>query len=250
MSIDPISFARRKWLKAMVLMTFIGVVVAGMILIGLYQAFGSKEKYGVIALVVLGYFSYMAIESFVGYIDKKLGPVIEENLSDSRRARKGCVGEDTVYGWLTEALDLGQCAILRNVIFPGVRGDADMVVIGPKGVVVVEVKNYSNPTRFERRAYYYFFKRMSAVLSWYKDPRHQLEDTKNALSRFLANNGLASVSVHGVLAFVSQVSYSQDAGVFVARDKDGIKRYFEDLPENISCTREVCERIKKILEEA
>lgn len=56
--------------------------------------------------------------------------------------RLGQEGEDRVIGIVQQALD-GRWHVFRNIRLPGKpRGDLDLVLVGPAGILVVEVKNY------------------------------------------------------------------------------------------------------------
>jgi hypothetical protein len=67
--------------------------------------------------------------------------------------QQGLEGEEHVVGCLLHTLN-AQWYIFRNVVVPGNKGDIDLVLVGPGGVVAVEVKSYWGNVRVENGRWY------------------------------------------------------------------------------------------------
>ncbi len=67
--------------------------------------------------------------------------------------RRGQQGEIKVARQLRQRLG-GDWTLFRNVQLPGGRGDIDMVLLGPAGLFVLEVKAYAGRYRYRRRRWY------------------------------------------------------------------------------------------------
>lgn len=91
----------------------------------------------VLVIVILGGW---AVASIPDRITKRLEKRIEEH-------HRGQEGEDNVVQLIVQALD-GNWQLFRNICLPGRnKGDLDLVLVGPPGVWVLEVKNYSGKYR-------------------------------------------------------------------------------------------------------
>lgn len=90
--------------------------------------------FGFVVLIVFGPQALMRILN--ARIDRK----IEE-------FRKGQIGEERVLNTIMSTLD-GHWQVFRNLELPGRRqGDIDMVLVGPKGIWVLEIKHYQGVYR-------------------------------------------------------------------------------------------------------
>lgn len=83
---------------------------------------------------------------------------------------------------------------------PGRKFDIDFVVVGAKGVIVVEVKNFTNRVCFENDEY--FQEKDGRRIPLSPDDYLRLEVKKHtfALSKYLALNGFDEVVVKKILA--------------------------------------------------
>jgi len=93
--------------------------------------------------MLLGVFScligqglFNVFNSFLYGIDRKIGI-----------SMAGHEGEQKVFKELSNILD-DRYTVYPNYIIPGHKFDLDFLIVGPKGLIVVEVKNFSNATVF------------------------------------------------------------------------------------------------------
>lgn len=119
---------------------------------------------------------------------------VKNSYQEYKNFRSGREGEDAVADWIISALD-SNWTIFRNLLLPDRKGDIDMVLVGPGGVWVVEVKNYSLATHAGA----------SVVPGTSKDQRASLEaQVKNNarnLQEVLERKGVSIPFVHPAIAF-------------------------------------------------
>lgn len=77
---------------------------------------------------------------------------IFQELDNFRNYRNGREAEERVLEELRAALD-NRWTIFRNLVLPGAKGDIDLVLVGPSGVYVLEVKAYKPTVRINNGAW-------------------------------------------------------------------------------------------------
>ncbi len=159
---------------------------------------------------------------------------------------KGAQGEESV---------ARELALLpaRYVVFHGVRipsrrpgvaeADCDHVVVGPRGVAVVETKNWAGPIEIRDERLWVGGKEPD------RPPLEQVKRAANALAAGLARNDLASVPVRPILVFASDalpVAAQGLQGVRLCR-LDALRRTVgeddtPELPEGVQARIAACVR--------
>ena len=124
---------------------------------------------------------------------------------------QGEIGERTALRDLTNSplLASGEYACVTSCRIPGYEriGDLDIIVAGPMGVVVIEVKNFMRPIRVSGDTW---TAESSHGGSPIKSVSRQLENEVKALSQFLARSD-AQTPVHGLIAINSNAVLQIDA---------------------------------------
>jgi hypothetical protein len=100
---------------------------------------------------------------------------------------RGADEEDLVSARFSATLD-SSWIIVRNVQKKGIKGDIDLVLVGPGGVYAVEVKKWNADLRIEGDTTYFACERRRR--GGYGNPVHQARKNAKALSRFLGSKGL------------------------------------------------------------
>jgi hypothetical protein len=182
------SFAqRRETLFTLLQGAFFGVLLTSLIvwLVSSFRAAGTADPNartlpeivsapgGLIALIIvlIGFVFFIWLANVVAdNINRRLDKQIEQY-------RRGQEGEDNVVQLIVQALD-GNWHLFRNISLPGRnKGDLDLVLVGPPGVWVLEVKNFSGTYR-------------NVGENWqYRNGKHWRNISKN-LSRQAFNNAL------------------------------------------------------------
>lgn len=121
----------------------------------------------------------------------------------------GLAGEERLAAVLSEHLD-DSWSLYQNLLLPDGRGDIDAVLVGPRGVYVLEVKHYSNTHRnhgldWQRRAN----KTWEPIQS---NPSRQAQNNAKRLARFFGKQSIdASVATRVVWASDSALVIEEPA---------------------------------------
>jgi hypothetical protein len=151
-----------------------------------------------------------AVASIPDRVTKRLEKRIEEH-------HRGQEGEDNVVQVIVQALD-GNWHLFRNIQIPGRnRGDLDLVLVGPPGVWVLEVKNFNGNYRNVGGNWYY--KRGKSWRTTLKNPSKQALNNAYRLKNFL-NADRMKVFVHSTIVWANQ-----ESRLFVENPAIAIWRY-------------------------
>lgn len=167
-------------------------------------------------------------------------------------ARKGYEGEKRAYLELIKILDSEKYRIHQNFKLPGAKFDFDFLIIGPKGVVVLEVKNSDNSYIFTEkeaiRVKVSKYSREETKLFGPCDYRNKLIDRCLFLANYLKSIGLSQIKVRKALVFVdSKVEIKGKPKVFIVSNINELANYFSTLNEDRRFSQDFCEKIDKKL---
>lgn len=134
----------------------------------------------IIVLIVMIVGSWLLIKLFMRYMNW-----VDEQIANHR---KGQEGEERVIMLMSQLLD-GNWHLFRNVLLPGrQRADLDAVLVGPTGVWVLEIKNYSHEHRnIGEQWAYRIGNRWKPVRS---SPSRQAKTNAIRLANFLRADGI------------------------------------------------------------
>ncbi len=240
------TYAKRILFRSSSIVVAVLLSILLIVLSGVFFVLSKPEKYGVAIIFLLGYFSCYFIKWAAESIEEILGPILDQQARDFKNAKRGIDGEDTVYGWLKEFFL--EESILRNLTLPNRKFDIDFVIVSSKGMTMIEVKNFSAPVRFEGDEYFQEKDGRKILLSPDDDPRREVRNHAYALSTYLGSVGIEDVRINKVLVFSNGlVSFSGETGVFIARDKEVLKKFFGSIDINPYYSPEVVEKIKTSL---
>ncbi|MDP1620163.1 MAG: nuclease-related domain-containing protein, partial [bacterium] len=151
------------------------------------------------------------------------------------------------YSWLKEVVKKEN--ILRNITLQNTKFDIDLMVIGDKGIIAIEVKNLSNPVCFEDDEYFYEKNGNKALRSPKDDPRFKFKKHIYFLIKYLEKNELGFVKIKKILVFTNgKVSWDGKAGIYIIKDKNSLENYINKLEVDPELTPQVCEKIKTLLD--
>lgn len=131
-------------------------------------------------------------------------------------AWSGKEGEAVVAKILSETLD-NNYTYVKNYLIPNTRiGDIDGLLIGPKGLILIEVKNYQGVFRIAGND---VLRRLRGDIYklYRKSPFKQTERQQEYLAKYLKGKGII-IPIHAVIALVSgKISaISGETGLFIA----------------------------------
>ena len=244
------SYPKKLYIKAIAIIFLIGILFLITTGVSGYFALNDTAKYGAITLVLIGFFFYPLMKRLIDSVDAKIiGPIIDEKKEDARKAKMGFMGEDEVFNWLKEVVNPEN--VLRNIPFNDSLGnpfDIDLLVIDEHGILAFEVKNLSDPVRFENDEYYQDRGGKLISLPPENDPRFETKKHSYVLRKYLDKNGFDSVKIKKALVFVNGgVSWDGNNEMYIVKDKNSLQNYINSLEVDSACTPEICKKIKNLL---
>lgn len=160
--------------------------------------FTSSPSQFIALAIVVGLFLLIgwAVASIPEQITKRLDKQIEEQ-------RLGQEGEDKVVQLVVQALD-GNWHLFRNISLPGRnKADLDLVLVGPSGIWVLEVKNYHG--KFRNIGETWEIQLKNKWKATVKNPSKQANTNSLRLKNFLKADHL-NVYVNPVVVWASVTS--------------------------------------------
>lgn len=199
------------------------------------------EVSSMIAGVILYIIFKWLFKKLDAYIDK-----IDINLSI---AMAGDAGEMVVFEELKKVLD-DNYTVYPNYIIPGHKFDLDFLIVGPKGLIVVEVKNFSNATFFSEKEALMIkqsdsiYKQETTQLVGSSDPRNKIESHCQTLSSYLNYLEFNNINIKKVLVFAKDhVTIEGKSNIYIVKKIYELGKYFESLYPDDRFTSEFCEEI-------
>lgn len=167
-------------------------------------------------------------------------------------AERGDTGEDLVHEALQKLLNAEEYRIYRNIALPNVKSDLDIIVVGPHGIILFEVKNYKDThVRYTRTKSFYKCKNNS----WREikpDLRMTVHWRAKQLEKYLAEHGADKVIVRKVILYVNPASVEiKEYGgkhVYVIQGLDKLRNYLESSRPDKNFTLDLCAEVNDILQ--
>lgn len=201
-----------------------------------------------VALGAISEYSYIRLR-------RKLDTFLDKTFLQIDTNQKGMEGEDMVENKLREMLD-DRYRVLRNFKIPGREFDIDFVIIGPKGLILLEVKNYTEKmiiseefaTIIKKTGY----RTQTIRLDGKKDPRRQVLYHSVILNQYVKDLGFPNVSVRGkALVFVENMAVLKgNPGVYIVSGIENLDRFLDTIPDDESFDEEVGFKVCEALEKA
>ncbi len=245
-----ITYSRKLWLKAQ--LKYWGV------LCGLLAILFLDIKYGIgkinfttqtIQILISSLFGFVFYPVFIG-IKNRSGKIADKLLDDAYAARLGFEGERTIADWLKKILPQNSFRVLPNITLPGHKFDIDFIIIGPKGVIVLEVKNFTEQVKFLNDKYYLFFGGKWLLLSSDQDPRDEADRHSYYLKKYFERNAINNVKISRAVVFLKDTDalIKGKTGIYIANGFDSLKRFIEGVTEDSRYDASFCNRIENVLE--
>ncbi len=224
--------------------------VGNMILASATLLYGSS-------LILIGYFTYPMFKKFGALLDTKIDPLynkyIETPLKEDRdAAKRGIEGERIVSEWLEEIVPKSNWFIAYNQEFKGSNGskfDIDAIIVGPRGVFVLEIKNLSYDFLFTTEDCAVWVGDEYRVYSDI-DPRVQVAKNAHVVEKMLKAGGLGNIRVNRavVSARHNSIRFFGKPLVFLTDKKESLRKYLlESFEEDPRFTLDFCEKAYTVL---
>ncbi len=174
------------------------------------------------------YWLYFDIAAVVVFLVIKES--IEELPDEIRGYRYGEEGEKEVLETLKETID-DNYIYIRNYTIPNTRiGDIDGLLIGPKGVIIIEVKNYAGVFRVSGQDLYRKLK--GDVYKLYRrSPFKQVLQQRDYLAKFLKEKGIDTKIIAVVALVGGRISaINGDTKIFITESNKLTNHIFQLSP--------------------
>lgn len=196
----------------LVLFCAAGLAVSWIVVEFLSRALGGRNELLQIILIFLIGFDAAAVYRVWS---KRLSSYRERRVGLIDHGERGRVGERLVSEELGRILG-GEYQIYKNFHIPGRNFDIDEVVVGPKGIFLIEVKNYTGRMDFYRN---YALKSLEGGLYeadevrlvGKNDPRNQLIYHTAIFEQYLQDLGFERIEVKSALVFVEPIVEEKEA---------------------------------------
>jgi len=152
---------------------------------GLSQTTSSLKAAVFIVLIVIGLFASGII---MWLYNRVINHIMDKMVKNIDRYRKGQEGETKVVEAMIANLD-DKWSLYRNISLPGrKKSDLDVILVGPPGVWVLEVKNYEGEYKNTGEDWQYRAGHIWKSLR--KSPSRQVQKNAGTLSNFLKADGI------------------------------------------------------------
>lgn len=235
---------------------FISVFLTAIVLLYFCYKSLSNDLNRLNPIVLLQVFSMIAgvfLYVIVKWLLKKLDNYIDNIDINLGVAMAGDDGEVQVFEELKKVLD-DNYTVYPNYIIPGHKFDLDFLIVGPKGLIVVEVKNFSNATFFSEDEAMIIkqsdsvYKQEVTKLVGSSDPRNKIETHCKTLSSYLSYLEFNNINVRKVLVFAKDhVKIEGKSNIYIVKKIYELNKYFDSLYLDDRFTPDFCEEINRKL---
>lgn len=181
---------------------------------------------------------------------KKIKSVEDGSIKESGAAKLGADGEEAVGEWLREVLPEKSYRILKNFTLPGCKFDIDFVIVGPKGVIIFEVKNLANQVTFSDDEYFQMVDGKKQVLPFEWDPRTQIKQHAYLLRKHFENCGYYNLIILKAVVFPKDdsVNLAGKPGVYIINGRENLTNYLNRATILTEYTKDLCQKLVDCLE--
>jgi hypothetical protein len=226
------------------------VIVVSLLAFGVFSILISEE-------LSVSNIIYLIYGIFIGYIFKEFGKKVDTELDsyvepiedNIFKAKLGDDGEIAVFNELDKILDKNKYKIFPNFIIPGRNFDIDAIVLGPKGLIMFEIKNPSGNLFFSGENTLICHESGKKILQLRDEnnPIKQVLKHEEVLKNYISNAGFKNLRLLRALIVVSgEARWIDKPKVYLISGVQGLKKYFEELPNDQQFTEEFCSKLEPI----
>ncbi|MCC6643775.1 NERD domain-containing protein [Candidatus Peregrinibacteria bacterium] len=263
MSFLKLSFAKRKYIvnkaKFLVILALILIILALDLLFVLPWSLSRLFvlKFTIPNLIVTPIILIVFISGILkvwSWCEKRIDAKLNKFHQDWGNAEKGFKGEDLIYAELQKILDPNSYHIFRNLSLKGEKWDMDFVIVGPKGVILLEVKNYQNTKNsYTAKHQFYFSRKISEWIPSRIDLRDFVGNCANQLEKYLFENGVERIHVRRVILYINPDSVEmKDYGgnqnhVYIIQGLNRLQQYLDNVSDDSDMNPNLFNKLINIL---
>jgi hypothetical protein len=185
-------------------------------------------------LLLFGFFAGVLELTFLEKLESSLDRIIRS----LKNGLKGHRGEQATIQKLQQVLG-DQYRVYPNFKIPGRKFDIDMLILGPKGVITLEVKNYGGEYKFSGNDTYQITRYHNGNINycWLNERENPIKEAQrhNAiLGEWLVQNGYRDIKPWGALLMVgdAKIASLEKPAIYVITKLERLRDYIENLPDN------------------
>jgi len=243
--------ARTKILIIPLILILVSIVL---FIVGIYSLLTIGITIAIIVSFIFGYLFFPLRERIEKKIEEVIDPIYSkyENplIKERDSSQSGIDGENIVFKWLDEIIPKDSWIVLKNEVFvlKIMNFDIDAILIGPKGLFIIEVKNYSHNMIFTNDKCEAVVGRKN-IPCLGEDPRKQVSDYANFIEDKLKKGGLGNLNTNRIVIFARKDSFNivGKSKVYMIDNKESLKNYILDIPDNSIFTNEFCKKIQSVI---
>lgn len=204
-------------------------------------------------LVGLSFFVGVIFVLIWRYIQGKLDIFINDTVRRLKNALKGNRGEKKTFARLKEILGQ-EYKIYKNFKVPGTNFDNDLIILGPKGLIYIEIKNINGAFDFVGEETYRYDRHHGDESLCKLNEQHS--PTKKVLwhcehfERWLSNNGFKEVIIKRAILLVSdniKIVKIENPAVYIISSLNNLADFIEKSYNDPLFTKEFCYKLDQLL---
>lgn len=187
------------------------------------------------------------------WLSRRLNDLTSDALLKLGNAIKGDEGEKQTLKKLQESLD-ERYKIYPNFVIPGKKFDLDVLIVGPKGILSIEVKNIGGIFDFIGDETYKHDRHNGNscidTLNEWRSPTRELIRHCAYLEMWLQHKGISNIKIKKVIVLAGnrhQVQKIENPSVFIATSVDRLGSYLQTVYDDPRFTPEFCDKVNRLL---
>lgn len=248
---------REKLVAGKIFLLFLLVFFCSVFLWVLVFGLGENGLFGNWELIkAIFYFESGILAAFICYrFENFLDSYWEKSFLDGDNGSRGSEGEEKVMQKIKEVYG-PDYKVYKNFKIPGRKWDIDFVIIGPKGVLVLEVKNYTGQMSFYHKYVIKKIKKASKKeeefhLMGKNDPRNQLIYHTAIFDQYIGDLGFGDIKINKALVFPEDiVKINENPGIKIISGLSGLNDFLNNLEKDEKFTPEFCQRLDEAFKNA
>lgn len=250
------SFSKWKILINVLKITFVAIILIFIEILAINASWNQRGLLNTKSISLLIIFLLGSLFMIIVYKVKNLiGEFLDNAIYSLKNALSGNRGEQKTFALLRKIFD-EQYRIYPNFTIPDTKFDNDAVIIGPKGIISIEIKNLKGNFEFiGEEVYKHEICRgyqCICKLHGYMNPVSEILRHTKVLEEWLYNKGFQNILIHKFLLMTgerSKVVKLEHPTIYVITSLEKLKERMEEIKENSLFTPEFCLNLYKIFGE-
>ncbi len=189
-----------------------------------------------VGVITLTLFSMMLILG--KWVSDRIDRYSDELSQSIENSKRGIEGEELAKEEILKTIGTDHKAFFNKELPTG--GDVDCLIVGKKGIILVEVKNFSKKLILP-----------SAWIFGFNDPRQEARKHARRLKEYLVSRGFFyNVPIHKAILYINpDVSYSGKQDIFNILGLERFPAYFESRPIDPKLTESDIAKLSRFIED-